>query len=416
MAFRFRCHHCGQKIRAEERYAGQRARCPRCQTRLVIPDPGAVKLPEAPGRVRPAEPPSRGARAEEEPEVSPLADISLSPLLSPVPVPQPVRPGPSGSAIRFAYPQRRRIRVAVIGAGAVGCYYGAKLARIGHDVHFLMRRDLEAVRDRGLQIHSCDGDFRLSVAAHESAEQIGPADLVVCALKTTALEAAEGLVRPCVGPGTFIVALMNGLGVEEQFGRWFGPERIFGGLAFVCINRGEPGIVHHTGYGRVTFGHLLDDVAQARAVAAMFAEAGIETHVAESLRQARWEKLVWNVPFNSLSVTAGGLSTQQILDDEGLQELARQLMAETIMAGNACGCRIEAEGMMDRMFAQTGTMGHYQTSMVLDFRQRRPLEVEAILGEPVRQGQAAGLEVPRMEMQYHLVRYLDLVNRGLIQR
>jgi 2-dehydropantoate 2-reductase len=318
--------------------------------------------------------------------------------------------------MKFAYPEKRRIKVAVVGAGAVGSFYGAKLARIGHDVHFLMRRDLAAVRQNGLTVASCDGDFQLAVPAHASSEEIGQADLVICALKTTALADAEGLIRPCLGPETLVLALMNGLGIEEQLGQWFGADRVLGGLAFTCINRGDPGVVIHRAYGRVTFGHLEDNVAEARAVAGMFAEAGIETHVAESLRQARWEKLVWNVPFNSLSVSAGGISTQRILEDVGLQELARVLMGETIAAANACGCRIDSDEMISKMFAQTNTMGHYKTSMVMDFEEKRPLEVEAILGEPVRQAVGAGVTVPQMAVQYHLVRYLDLVNRGCVSR
>jgi len=345
-----------------------------------------------------------------------LPDISLSPLFSPLPVPQPVRPRPRSPGVKFAYPAKRRIRVAVIGAGAVGCFYGAKLARIGHDVHFLMRRDLEAVRKHGLRIVSSDGDFHLSAAAHESPDRIGPADLVICALKTTSMNQAEKLIRPCVGGETHIVALMNGLGIEEQFARWFGPERIMGGLAFTCINRGKPGVVYHRAFGRVTFGHFQDNLDEAHALAAMFAEAGIETHVAKSLKQARWEKLVWNVPFNALSISAGAVSTQRIMEDAGLQELARALMAETIEAGNACGCTIDADPMISKMVIQTATMGHYKTSMLIDFEQRRPLEVEAIIGEPVRHAQAAGLAVPQMDMQYHLVRHLDLVNRGLVSR
>lgn len=415
MSFRFRCHHCGQKIRANERYAGRSAQCPRCRTRLLIPAPG-LDRPVEPEQRRPAAPPRRGAPVDDEPEVSPLPDISLSPLFSPLPVPQPVRPWLGSLGLKFAYPAKRRIRVAVIGAGAVGGFYGAKLARIGHDVHFLMRRDLEAVRKGGLRIVSSDGDFHLSAAAYESSEQIGPADLVICALKTTSMDQAEQLIRPCVGPETHIMALMNGLGIEEQFGRWFGPERIMGGLAFTCINRGEPGVLYHRAYGRVTFGHLQDNLEEARAAAAMFAEAGIETHVAKSLNQARWEKLVWNVPFNALSISAGAVSTQRIIEDAGLQELARTLMAETIAAGNACGCTIDADPMITKMFAQTGTMGHYKTSMLVDFEQRCPLEVEAIIGEPVRRAQAAGLAVPQMDMQYHLLRHLDLVNRGLVSR
>lgn len=306
------------------------------------------------------------------------------------------------------------MRIAVIGSGAIGSLYGARLGRAGHDVHFLMRRDLDAVTRNGLRVESCDGSFVFPARAYRRSEEIGPADLVICALKTTAMDDAEALLRPCVGPRTDVLALMNGLGVEDRFASWFGEDRVFGGLAFVCCNRGEPGVIHHYGYGRVAFGHFRDDVARARQLADRFAEAGFETSVAPSLRQARWEKLVWNIPFSTLAVSAGAVPTSHIMGDEGLRELARRLMDETIEAGNADGCRIDAGPLIDKMFANTSTMGDYRPSMLVDYESRLPLEVDSILGEPVRRATAHGLPVPYMTMQFRLVSFLDRLNRGMI--
>lgn len=308
------------------------------------------------------------------------------------------------------------MRIAVIGSGAVGCFYGARLAVRGHDVHFLMRRDLEAVRRHGLTIHSPDGDLHLKAQAHGDPREIGPADLVLCALKATAIDAAEALIRPCVGSKTRIIAMMNGLGIEERFGQWFEPWRVSGGMAFVCINRGEPGIVHHYGYGRLAFGHLLDDLAQVREIAALFADAGLETMVRPSLRQARWEKLMWNIPFSTLTVTAGGVTTQEIMDDPGLRELARRLIVETGTAGNADGCCIDIAGMCDKMMSNTATMGRYRPSMLVDYETKLPLEVEAILGEPVRRAKRLNVPVPTIETQYYLAAFLDRLNRGEVDR
>ncbi|MGB9626191.1 MAG: 2-dehydropantoate 2-reductase [Phycisphaerae bacterium] len=310
------------------------------------------------------------------------------------------------------------MRIAVVGSGSVGCLYGARLARAGHDVHFLMRRDLEAVRRNGLTVRSCDGDFHLAAKAYGRPEEIGPADLVICALKTTALDAARALIRPCMGPKTDVLALMNGLGVEDQFAEWFPRGHIFGGLAFVCINRGEPGVIHHYGYGRVVIGHLEDDVARARAIADLFAAAGFDASVTPSLLRARWEKLVWNIPFSTLAVSAGAVTTRHIMEDDGLRELAGSLMAETIAAGNAELAednRIAPEPLIERMFANTATMGDYRPSMLVDYLDKRPLEVESILGEPVRRAVAHGVAVPAMKMQYRLVSFLDRLNRGLVR-
>jgi len=308
------------------------------------------------------------------------------------------------------------MKIAVIGSGAVGLLYGARLARVGHDVRFLMRRDLEAVRRRGLAVHSCDGDFHLDrVQAVGDPAELGPVALALCSLKTTSLDAAEKLIRPCVGPDTEILALMNGFNIEPRFGRWFGPQRIYGGLAFVCSNRGEPGVLHHLDYGRVTFGHLQDDLHKADRMAALFAEAGFETRVAPSLLQARYEKLFWNVPFNTICVTAGAVTTQEILGDQGLSALARALMDEVGATAAADGCAIDTQAFSDKMMSDTSTMGPYRPSMLIDYELKRPLEVESILGEPVRRARELQVPVPAMETQYRLVSFLDRLNRGEIR-
>lgn len=309
--------------------------------------------------------------------------------------------------------------VAVIGAGAVGCYYGALLARAGHDVRFLMRRDLEAVRKGGLDIRSPRGDFRLKpVAAFGSPEEIGPVDWVVCSLKATAIEHAQRLVAPCMGAGTRVLALMNGLGIEERFADWFGGERVFGGMAFVCINRGDPGTVCHLEYGRVSIGHYEDVPAQTEALRALLASGGIEVVVAPNLRFARWEKLCWNVPFNGLSVAAGGVGTQSILADEALSRIAENAMREVVAASNAdlvaagSAARLDAGQVVDAMFAQTRVIGDYRTSMVIDYVLERELEVEAILGEPSRRARALGVATPTIDALYGLVRAADRHRRG----
>ena len=311
--------------------------------------------------------------------------------------------------------------VAVIGSGAVGCYYGARLARSGVDVRFLMRRDLDAVRARGLDIRSCDGDFVLDpVSAFATPEEIGPVDWVICSLKSTTLTDAERLLRPCVGPNTRIVALMNGLGVEDTVAGWFGRERVFGAMAFVCINRGEPGMVHHLRYGRLSIGHLLDDAAEVAALESLLAGAGLEVVAAPNLRFARWEKLCWNIPFNGLSVAGGGIGTKAICSHPPLRGLAERTMREVVTAGNAdlaalgSVVRLDADEVVTRMFALTDTMGDYRTSMVLDYVSGAELEVEAILGEPMRRAQALGLDVPAMSALYALVHAADRRNRGLL--
>lgn len=314
------------------------------------------------------------------------------------------------------------VSVAVIGAGAVGGYYGALLARAGHDVRFLMRRDLAAVREHGLDVRSTRGDFRLpSVSAFATPEAIGPVDWVVCSLKATAIDRAQELVAPCIGPRTRILALMNGLGIEERFADWFGSERIFGGMAFVCINRGEPGVLHHLEYGRVSIGHFQDEPAELAALQALFESAQIEVTAAPSLQYARWEKLCWNIPFNGLSVAGGGIGTQTIVRDGPMRATAERAMREVISIGNAdlstagSSVRLDPDGVVDWMFAQTDTMGEYRTSMVIDFVLGREMESEAIFGEPLRRAARLGVSAPTAETLYALVRAAGLRNHGAMR-
>ena len=312
--------------------------------------------------------------------------------------------------------------VAVIGAGAVGGYYGARLAQAGHEVRFLMRRDLEAVRANGLTVHSHLGGFHLpNPTVVASPEELGEVDWVICSLKATALETARELVPHCLGAKTRIVALMNGLGVEARFAEWFGAERVFGGMAFVCINRGEPGVIHHLDYGRVSIGHTQDNAAENALLNELLSNANIETVVAPNLRYARWEKLCWNVPFNGLSVAGGAIGTQTILRDAALRETAERAMREVVQAGNAdltsngSDARLDEEEIVARMFALTETMGDYRTSMVIDYVNGAELEVEAILGNPVRRAHELGLSVPTMSALYALVAHADRVRRGLLR-
>ena len=304
--------------------------------------------------------------------------------------------------------------VAVIGAGAVGSYYGARLAQAGHDVHFLMRRDLAAVRDHGLDVRSTDGDFLLDApSAAQSSEEIGVADWVICALKTTSLEEVPDLVGPCVGPRTRILCLMNGLGVEERFATWFGAARIFGGLAFTCINRGEPGSVHHLRYGAVTVGHLGDDPIEVAAALDLWSGATVDFDGTDSLLRSRWEKLGWNIPFNGLCVAGGGITTDLVVSDAGLRAAARRTMEEVAAAGNADlaahgeQSRLDGEAMIARMFGLTDPMGVYRPSTLTDFLEGRPMEVEEMFGEPLRRAQELGVDTPHIALLTGLMRRLN---------
>jgi len=308
----------------------------------------------------------------------------------------------------------QKCSVAVIGAGAIGSYYGARLAESGHNVHFLMRRDYQAVRMAGLKVTSPDGDFTLiNPTITLSSEEIGSVDWVICALKATSIEEAHELVRPCISTNTRILVLMNGLGLEERFAEWFGPGRVFGGLSFTCINRGEPGYVHHLAYGPVTLGHFQNDRIELEAAVSLWAPSKVQVTASPSLLCARWEKLCWNIPFNGLAVAAGGITTDRIVGDPGLRNTARTLMEEVIEAGNrdlaahSEDSRIDRTAVIKRMLSLTDTMEVYRPSTMIDFVDGKAMEIEAIFGEPLSRAQSLGIATPQLALLATLLRALD---------
>jgi 2-dehydropantoate 2-reductase len=308
------------------------------------------------------------------------------------------------------------MKIGVVGCGALGSYYGAKLWQAGHDVHFLLRSDYDVVRELGVRIESSGGSFTAHPHAARTPAQIGVCDLVVIGLKTTANAAFPALLPPLVGPGTLVLTLQNGLGNEEALARHFPPDQILGGLCFVCLNRIQPGFVRHSDQGYVVFGDFAPQAPpRAGAIAALFQEAGVKGSVSENLAKAHWEKLVWNVPFNGLGVAgiAGQeamgsgvvpdplprhecLATDELLRNEGWTELVRGLMLEVIRAAAKLGYDVP-ETLADKMIARTRTLGAYRASTLVDFERGQPLELESLFCEPLRQARQAGAAAPLLQ-------------------
>ena len=290
-----------------------------------------------------------------------------------------------------------RPKIAIIGAGAVGCYYGGRLAQHGNDVHFLMRSDFDAVKANGLTIDSPLGDVHLTdVACHRSTAEIGPCDLVIIAIKTTANQVLLDLIPPLLKENTVLLTLQNGLGNEEFLSAHFGEYRILGGLCFVCINRIAPGVIHHIAQGQIILGEFQHSAStETHQLAAEFQRCHIDCKVDDSLMRARWRKLVWNIPFNGLSIVAGGIDTAAILANDTLAARVKALMTEIICAANEQGYLIR-ESLANDMIARTRTMSHYKPSSLIDFLAGKEVELDAIWGEPLRRATNAGVSMPHL--------------------
>ena len=289
-------------------------------------------------------------------------------------------------------------KIAVVGAGAVGAYYGGRLAAAGADAHFLVRRDLALWRKHGLRVRSVFGDFTVSpVVAASSPEEIGPCDLVIIALKATGNHALGELIPPLLGPDTRLLTLQNGMGNDDLLAERFGSGRVMGGLCFVCINRADDGVIHHLAEGHVSLGNhrraadqrLLD-------VAAAFKASGVAARVTDELAATQWRKLVWNIPFNGLAVAMGGVDCSAILSTPEGEARVRRLMEEVIRAASAFGYTMP-EDLIEQQLQVTRAMGPYRPSTLIDYLDGRPIELDAIWGEPLRRAKAAGLSMPELE-------------------
>lgn len=305
------------------------------------------------------------------------------------------------------------MKIGVVGPGAVGSFYGAKLWRDGHDAHFLLRSDYEFVRRRGVKIKSVEGDFHANPRAAKTPEEIGVCDLVLIALKTTANDLFPKLLPPLVGETTAIMTLQNGLGSEEELAKLFGAERVLGGLCFVCLNRTEPGVIEHLAHGKIVMGEFGGwPEPRTHDIAGAFRHAGVPCAVAENLQCAHWEKLVWNIPFNGLGVAScvgleamnkNGpveqrgpcLTTDLLLDQNGWEDWVRGLMLEVIAAARAKGLKVD-EALAHEQMEKTRIMGAYKPSTLVDFERGQPLELRTLFLEPLRQAREAGLAMPRM--------------------
>ncbi|MEW6494010.1 MAG: putative 2-dehydropantoate 2-reductase [Cyanobacteriota bacterium] len=305
---------------------------------------------------------------------------------------------------------------AILGTGALGGYYGACLQRVGLDVHFLLHHDYEQVREQGLVVESPNGDFTLpQVNAYGDVITMPPCDVVIVALKTTHNHLLPQMLPPVVKENSVVLVLQNGLGIEEEVARIVGSKRVMGGLCFLCSNKLGPGHICHLDYGEIALGEYTPNyqmggiTERMRQIAKEFEQAGIPIKLAEDLLLARWQKLVWNIPYNGLSVVLNA-TTNELMAAQYTRSLVEQLMAE-VVAGAATADRMISDRFIQQMLDYTEKMTPYRTSMKIDYDEGRPLEVEAIFGNALRVATAAGADLPLVSMLYRQLKFLDAKNR-----
>jgi 2-dehydropantoate 2-reductase len=299
------------------------------------------------------------------------------------------------------------IKYGVIGTGALGGFYGGMLAKAGQEVHFLFRSDYEHVRKHGLQVDSVNGDFHLSeVNAYQNPRDMPQCDVVLVCLKTTGNHHLPEMLKPILHARSVVVLLQNGLGLEEDLSEKLPGVSVAGGLAFICSNKIGPGHIHHLDYGKLIVGsYNVPDQEILAHVVSDFQQAGVLTDFSTDLYFARWQKLVWNIPFNGMTVVLN-TTTDRLMANEQTRELSKELMLEVIRGANACGVPLK-ESLAQQMIDMTIHMKPYAPSMKLDYDNRRSMEIEYIYSKPIQTALEAGFAMHKVSMLEKQLRFIQ---------
>ncbi len=307
-----------------------------------------------------------------------------------------------------------RRNILVVGTGAVGSFYGGSLSKAGASVSVLSRSDFSVVKEKGIGIKSVTGDFHFSPRqVVRSASEYGDTpDYILVATKALPGIDVRELIKDAVKPETSIILLQNGIGIDRAVADSFPDNELIGALAFICAERPEYGRIEHTDFGSIIIGRYPEGSSpKIEELNRMFNESGIKCTIDEKITGSRWRKLVWNAPFNPISVLGGGLDTREMAESPEAMDLSRMVMGEII--GLA---RLEGYPLPDRIIENTiestKKMVPFKTSMLQDFENRRPLESEAILGNALRIGMKHNHTMPCTRSLYQVLTIADKKNRS----
>ena len=300
------------------------------------------------------------------------------------------------------------MKYGVIGTGAIGGYYGARLAQSGQELHFLLRSDYEYVRQHGLQIDSCDGSFHLDAPhVYNTTTDMPQCDVVLVCLKSINNNKLRDLLPPLLSPRTLVVLIQNGIGVEQDVEQMFPRVQLAAGLAFICSAKTEPGRVNHQCYGQINLGNYsCRDEALLNQVVAEFNAAGVKAGLVE-YHEARWKKAVWNMPFNGMTV-ALKTQTNLLLQHPATRQLIYEQMMEVIGAAQHLGVKNIDESFAQKMLEMTDAMTPYSPSMRLDYDFHRRMEIHYLYTRPIEIAREAGYAMPKLEMLEAELKFLDI--------
>jgi 2-dehydropantoate 2-reductase len=300
------------------------------------------------------------------------------------------------------------MKILVMGAGAVGAYFGARMRASGEEVVLCARgENLRAIREHGLDITSIRGDLRIDVTATDTPRDFSPYDLILFCVKAYDTDAAARAISGCLKPGGAILTLQNGVENEAKLAAIFGRDAVMGGNARVGVEMVAPGKIVHLSTGHIDFGELDGrESDRVKTIAEMFQRAEILGQVSADIMTARWDKLVWNGALNTVA-TLTRRRVGEILDDpEGLK-LLRTLMQEIVEVARAEGAKISDDRIDAYIAHSQKNLRALKTSTQQDLERGKALEYEALSGAVVRAARRHNIRVPTVETIYVLLRLLD---------
>lgn len=300
------------------------------------------------------------------------------------------------------------MRIAIMGAGAVGGYFGARLARAGHDVAFIARGEhLEAMGRQGLRVISPAGDLLIRNACFTTdTNDVGVVDLILFCVKSYDTESAAKLLTPLIGAGSAILSLQNGIDNPHKIARLWGEQRTFAGVVYIAAEILSPGVVRHSAGGKIIFGQPDRGAGEAvQFIARSLVAAGIPCELSQNIQKIQWTKLLWNAPFCAISCLTGA-NMAQIVQSEAVINLALECMAEVQAAALTCGIDLPRE-LFDQAIAFSRGLGEFKPSMLQDLAAGKPLEYEAFNGIVVKLLRQAGKPAPTNQTFHTLLQCQD---------
>mgnify|MGYP003204259815 FL=1 len=298
------------------------------------------------------------------------------------------------------------MRYGVIGTGAIGGYYGAKLAQGGQDVHFLFHSDYDYVREHGLRVNSGDGGFHLDhVNAYQDVRQMPKCDVVIVALKTVHEQMLREMLPPLLADDTVVLLIQNGMGMEQDVEQMVPGVKLAAGLAFICCSKTHPGVIDHLDLSGLNVGNYNAPQETIDRMIAEMVSADIDARNVDYL-EARWRKLLWNMPFNGLSV-ALHTDTDALVRNAATRRLLRAMTQEVIEAAHAVGVKGLTDRDADAMIEMTTKMRPYKPSMRLDWDYHRPMEVYYLYTRPIEEARRAGQDMPLHRMLEAELKFME---------